>query len=198
MPGNTMQTADAARSNDLRFALSDWAEALAAEVNAAISVEMKSAHSSPAAIRRTVSKLMPTLLLDSFVLRLAGNARNSRKQRAMLIQLLSAADIGVTRAPQRAARTEPSDETLLTSEQAAALLQVSRTHTNSLIDSGNLGPVIRTAGRHRRIPESAVVAYKARRKEQQSLGLNAMTLASKRLGLYKDELQGIPRRSKRP
>ena len=91
----------------------------------------------------------------------------------------------------------PDETDELTSEEAAKLLHVSRTHLNTLVDTGRLGEVSRTAGRHRRISKAAVLQYKAASKERQAKGLDAMAEASERLGLYDQELEGVPVRSKR-
>jgi hypothetical protein len=74
---------------------------------------------------------------------------------------------------------------------------MSRTHVNSLMDSGALGFISRTAGGHRRISRAAVLAYKQDRRQRQAKGLEAMTGASQRLGLYEGELESIPRKKKR-
>lgn len=49
---------------------------------------------------------------------------------------------------------------LLTTAEAAAQLGMSRPHVSMLCDQGKLGEVIRSAGGHRRILQSAVDAYK--------------------------------------
>jgi excisionase family DNA binding protein len=85
-----------------------------------------------------------------------------------------------------------ADEEELTSEAASKLLHVSRTHVNTLADSGALGVVRRTDGGHRRISKAALLKYKALSKERQSKGLDAMVAASQKLGLYDAELEGLP------
>lgn len=69
---------------------------------------------------------------------------------------------------------------------------LSRTHVNSLADSGALGVVRRTGGGHRRISKAALLRYKALSKERQSKGLDAMVAASQKLGLYDAEVESLP------
>jgi len=52
------------------------------------------------------------------------------------------------------------DDQLLTTAEAAAQLGMSRPHVSMLCDQGKLGEVIRSAGGHRRIQQTAVDAYK--------------------------------------
>ena len=194
----TRSAAHARLGGSLRFALADWADTLAAGVSSAISREIKSPPASAAVIRKAIKNLMPSLLEEAFRRGLIENESGSRKQRAVLIHLLSAADAGAAHAaPAGFIAAESADDATLTSEQAATLLHMSRTHLNSLLDTGKLGLVVRTAGGHRRIAKAAVVAYKQECEQRQARGLEAMTQASRSLGLYQDELQGIPRRSTR-
>ena len=183
----------------LRFALADVADALAAGLSSAIVNSARGRAASADAIRKIVKDLMPSLLEGEFLRRLMENQRGARLKRAVLINLLSAADLGRTRSVRLPAEFGESadDEEVLTSEQAAELLHVSRTHVNTLMDSGALGAVVRTAGNHRRVPKAAVLAYREAGKKRQARGLEAMTRASERLGLYDRELAGIPRRSNR-
>jgi excisionase family DNA binding protein len=194
----TARAAQGKQPSGLRFALADLADSLAVGVSSAIVKKAKSRAASADVIRQTVKDLMPSLLEGEFSRRLMDNGRGARKQRAVLIHLLSSADMGNIPSGALAADSGKSgDEDILTSEQAAELLHVSRTHVNALMDSGALGPVMRTSGRHRRVPKAAVLAYKEQSKKRQARGLEAMARASQRLGLYDEELEGIPRRSKR-
>lgn len=84
----------------------------------------------------------------------------------------------------------------LTTEEAAALLSVSRSHVISLIKSQVL-TASRTSGGHHRISKAVVLAYKAEMKNRQAKGLDAMTAATADMGLYETELEGIPHRTKR-
>ena len=182
----------------LRFALADVADSLAAGVSSAIVSEAKGRAATADVIRKTVKDLMPSLLESEFLRRLVENEQGARQQRAVIIHLLSSADMGGTRSRPRPVDTgKPEDEEALTSAQAAELLHVSRTHVNTLLDSGVLGPVMRTAGHHRRISKGAVLAYKEESKKRQARGLDVMVQATERLGLYDAELEGVPRRSRR-
>ncbi len=82
---------------------------------------------------------------------------------------------------------EETNDQVLSSEEAAKLLHVSRTRINMLIDSGQLGQVTRTADGHRRVAQSAVLTYMVERKERRARALDAMVEATERLGLYDTE-----------
>lgn len=123
----------------------------------------------------------------------------AREHRALLSHVLSAAELQATvgedwaalmqtSGASRAAAGTAVDEAL-TSETASKLMHVSRTHVNSLADSGALGVVRRTGGGHRRISKAALLRYKALSKERQSKGLDAMVAASQKLGLYDAEVE---------
>lgn len=85
----------------------------------------------------------------------------------------------------------------MTSAEAARLLNVSRTYFNTLVETGKLGAIERTEGGHRRIPKSVVLAYQAEGRRKQTQALAELTAASEELGLYDDEMEGIPRREAR-
>lgn len=80
-------------------------------------------------------------------------------------------------------------------EAAAALLHVSRTYLNALIDEGQL-PARTTPGGHRRIPREAVLAFEERMRAEQREGLDRLMDASRRAGLYDAELDAVPVRRK--
>jgi len=185
-------------SSGLHFALENVAQSLAAQLTKAIAAHTQQANSS--AIGQVVSDVLPGFLEKEFTQVLLKNQGAARKRRAMLMHVLTAADVqAVMEDPAGApvdARAADGDEPL-TSEAAAKLLHVSRTHVNSLLDAGMLGEVSRTAGGHRRVSKAAVLAYKAASKARQAEGLDSLARASQRLGLYEDELAGVPRRAKR-
>ncbi|MFM0134386.1 helix-turn-helix domain-containing protein [Paraburkholderia sediminicola] len=85
----------------------------------------------------------------------------------------------------------------LTSEEAAKLLHVSRSHLNRLVDEGKLDGVRYTQGGYRRIQRAAVLAYKEEIKTTQKKGLNRMVEASERMGLYDKELEELPDHARR-
>ncbi|MFM0179043.1 excisionase family DNA-binding protein [Paraburkholderia aspalathi] len=85
-----------------------------------------------------------------------------------------------------------SEDEELTSEEAARLLHVSRTHLNTLVDEGKLGVVRHTQSGHRRIQRTAVLAHKEKIKTMQKKGLDRTVDASERMGLYDNELEGLP------
>jgi excisionase family DNA binding protein len=182
-------------SERLHFALENVARSLVTPLTAAIAARAQQPMNSKA-IRHVVSDVLPGFLEKEFTQGLLRNEKAARERRAMLMHVLSTADVRAFM--ENLAETPAVDEDeQLTSQAAAKLLHVSRTHLNTLLDAGKLGEVSRTAGGHRRISKAAVLAYKAASKARQAEGLASMARASQRLGLYKDELAGVPRRAKR-
>lgn len=186
-------------ASGLHFALANMARALASQVNAVIAAQMKR-QATTDTIGHMVNDLLPGLLEKEFTNDLLKNQAAARKRRAVLVHILTAADaqgfaIDPVDTLGNASSAEDGDE--LTSEEAARLLRVSRTHLNTLLDAGKLGAVRRTEGGHRRVAKAAVLAYKAESQQRQAQGLAAMAEASHRLGLYDEEMAGVPRRRKR-
>ncbi|MGH2354900.1 MAG: helix-turn-helix domain-containing protein [Chloroflexota bacterium] len=73
---------------------------------------------------------------------------------------------------------------LLTSQEAADVLSVSRPYLVRLLERGEI-PFTMT-GTHRRILASDLLAYKARRDAKRREGLRQLTQLSEELGLYAD------------
>lgn len=152
-----------------------------------------------------LATVIPTLLADAFESEFTGSSELARRRRAMLAHLLSTAELMslsgkviAASAPSPAPRVTGSERESgeLTSEEAAKLLHVSRTHLNTLVDEGKLGQVRHTEGGHRRIPRAAVLAYRENTKKAQKKGLDRMVEASGRMRLYDEELEGLPVRPK--
>ena len=181
-------------TSGLHLAFDGVAKTLVAKVNAVIAQQLAQQVSSSAVITQKVADEMPALLEQAFIVDFLQDKASARHRRAILTHLLSAAELqSVNQVPVPVAA--PAQE--LTSEAAAKLLHVSRTHLNTLVDTGQLGEVRRTPGGHRRIAKAAVLAYKAASRERQARGLEAMMEATERLGLYEEELAGLPVRAKR-
>lgn len=188
----------------LHVAFEGLAKALVAKVNALIAQQLERQAASKT-IEKKVAAMMPMVLEQAFILNFLHDHQDAaRHRRAILSHLLTAAELqnvvgSASIAPLAGMPSEaaPTDAVELTSEAAAKLLHVSRTHLNTLVDTGQLGNVRRTAGGHRRIAKAAVLQYKAASKDRQAKGLDAMVEATERLGLYDNELDGIPVRYKR-
>ena len=174
-------------SHELRLALDGMAKSVASQLTEVLSTELAHAPSART-LNKTLRQSLPAILERQFREGLLKDEGGARKRRATLLHALAAAherDSG-----------EKTGETL-TSEAAATMLHVSRTHLNTLADAGQLGAVSRTAGGHRRIARAAVLAYQQAQQKREAAGLKTMAAASRRLGLYDDDLTGIPTRSKR-
>ena len=184
-------------SSLLPAALGGVTAALSEDLSKLVRAEL-ARHSGVATVDHALKNALPGLIERSFQSSfLAGTADTHRCRMAML-HLLSAAELhnhgaGLLGGAPAEAPGEAAD---LTTEEAAKMLCLSRTHVVSLVKSGAL-PASSTAGGHRRISEAAVLAYKEGMKARQSKGLDAMMEASADLGLYDGELEGIPRRAKR-
>jgi excisionase family DNA binding protein len=197
------ETAEKQAESWLQAVLASVAETMVASVSKVITTQMKR-NASAAEVSKAVKNSLPQLLRDGFQSGLLIDEEESRKRRARLMQLLASVDakdfgvdLPVSGPGAPGARDGDGDgEDELTSEAASKLLHVSRTHLNTLLDSGAL-PSSRTAGGHRRVSKAAVLAYREQMKVRQSAGLDAMMEASRRLGLYHNDLDGIPRRAKR-
>jgi excisionase family DNA binding protein len=186
----------------LDFALAEMATALSALLTAKLKKNGKKSATQAAALHRLLTDGMLSMLEEVFFRGLlAANDERARQQRAILMHLLSTAELrrlspNMTMSAV-SATAAPGEDEVVTSEKAAQLLHVSRTHVNSLVEAGKLGPVTLTEGGHRRISKAAVLHYKADSKHRQARGLATMTEASQRLGLYDHELAGIRRKAKR-
>jgi len=153
-------------------------------------------------LAQTISADLPQLL-EKHMLRGLLVDEQAAVTRARLAHALSALTLQEFATPDEAQRTArgntlPNDDAdTLTSAEAARLLNVSRTHLNTLVSAGKLGLVDRTEGGHRRISRSAVLAYRTRSRRQQEQAMADMAAASDDLGMYDDELKSIPRRKAR-
>lgn len=190
---------------ELSFVLADITAGFAAKLSSLVNAQLKAKKASPKVVEKVVAEKVPALLEEAFVTGLLVS-KAAAEQRAVLLHLLSTVQVqslgltGKALPREKAASVEAPealDDDELTSEEAAKLLHVSRSHLNTLADSGALGEIRRTAGNHRRISRTALLAYKASSKERQSKGLDAMMDASRKLGLYDEELAGVPRRASR-
>lgn len=187
----------------LHFALDGLAKDLAAHLVTLVEAQFAGSKASRKAVEKIVTAQVPALLEQSFTTSFLAAETAVRARRAVLAHLLSTAELQATvgaGAGMLAGAGEASgddEDEGLTSEAAAKLLHVSRTHLNSLADSGVLGVVRRTDGGHRRISKAALLGYKARSRERQTKGLDAMMAASQKLGLYEEELAGLPVRKSR-
>lgn len=85
---------------------------------------------------------------------------------------------------------------LLTVEETAKLLFVSRSHVHMLLQRGDLTAIQETPESPVHVLRAAVLEYRKKMRADQKAALDAMVEASERLGLYDKELEGLPYRRK--
>ncbi|SFT97623.1 helix-turn-helix domain-containing protein [Paraburkholderia aspalathi] len=185
-----------------RAALNDFASSLVTELRTLIVEPDVAARRDRKSLERLLEQALPSYVEKVFVKTFLDRRPSTRRRRALLTHLLTTANLrsipGVTGKAVESCQEEPEgDDDELTSESAARLLHVSRTHLNALVNSGALGEIRRTPGGHRRISKAALLAYRKDSKNRQRDGLNKMMNASRRLGLYNEELEGVPVRRNR-
>jgi len=185
MPTNTSATLPDVRgaSDTLAAQIADVVRSLTGRMLEDTSASKKAARGASAQqlVKQAMNSIVQSLLVDDAV---------AQRQRTILAQLLLTANLlksGANESSQALALGGEVGDPLLSSEEAAKLLHVSRTHINMLIDSGKLGQITRTEGGHRRIARTVVLKYKAESKLRRARGVNAMVAATERLGLYDAE-----------
>lgn len=114
-------------------------------------------------------------------LTLSSQTTEGKALRMGLIAKLASAELG--QAPAVESLPASASDILLTTAQAAELLDVSRPYVAMLCDQGKLGQIVATEGGHRRIRSSAVQAYLAARTRQYE-GAPTPREAAEAAGLY--------------
>lgn len=184
----------------LQSAMQGFAKSIGEQVNAIL---RKHGKPVPKVLEKQIADAMPTIVQRAFVTGLLADGKKPREARVLLTHVLSTAEMQndsalrdlLRNAVPQAFFMAPEDE--VTSEEAAKLLFVSRTHVNKLVREGLLGEVRSTEGGHRRIPRAAVLAYKAEMKIKQGRALDKMMEATARMGGYDEETAALPVRGKR-
>ena len=87
----------------------------------------------------------------------------------------------------KAITVAPLDQ-LLTTQEAADFLGISRPTLVKLLEQGKIAYVCPGAGRHRRVRLSDVLSYQARKRESRRATLDQMTAEAAEAGLY----DGVP------
>ncbi len=175
--------------------------AVAAAFLAASEATPKSSALNAGTLSEALSSEVDHLLLRSITAGLlTAQDETGHIRRNAMMRLLVEAD--APKHPASRAQSQWSEGTsdagdVLTSEQAAKLLNVSRPHINKLLDTGLIPGVERMPGGHRRISRGAVLQYKEGMKLRQSKASREVGRISNELGLYDDELDGIPESPKR-
>lgn len=85
---------------------------------------------------------------------------------------------------------------LLTVEETAKLLFVSQSHVHKLLQRGDLTAIQDTPEGAVHVLRTAVLEYRKKMRAAQKAGLDAMMEASERLGLYDQEIEGLPNHRK--
>lgn len=171
--------------------LADPLNPLAAQVGREVAAEVKSiVWSGPKGSRNATTVIVElkstdleariTVLVARALDRsLSSPTAEGKALRMALIAKLANAEIGEITALE----TKPAEDSLLTTAEAAAKLEVSRPHVSMLCDQGKLGEVVMTEGGHRRIRASAVRAYLDTRTRQLD-GVKSPREAGLDAGLY--------------
>lgn len=85
---------------------------------------------------------------------------------------------------------------MLSSEKAAELLHVSLRYLIELLANGNIPGAQNAEDGDWCVPKAAVLQYKVQMKKHQSKASADVVRVSRDLGLYDDELEGIPKAPK--
>ena len=165
-------------------AFSGMALSVSEQLGPALASRMESVGVTASDLQGLLRSLLDEVLPREFLTRMS-----SRHQRAALLALLSASEDAPDMADWSGKPATGGD--MLTSEEGAALLHVSRTHFNKLVDAGKIA-ADKTEGGHRRVQRSEVLRYKADSQARRTAAIDRMQDASVRMGLYDDELAGIP------
>lgn len=194
--------AETRRIQGVQVALDALSKDVASQLVVLLRTQLAAAKPSRNVVEKALVEAVPAALERAFVTSFLSGESVARERRAVLAHLLSSAELqaavgGDWTAPMEArtftkAASKVHEDEELTSEAASRLLHVSRTHLNTLADSGVLGSVRRTDGGHRRISKAALLKYKAASRQRQAKGLDATVAASQKLGLYDVELAGLP------
>lgn len=186
----------------LHLALGAFSKDLTAQVVTLVHERLGATRPSRKMVEKALVERLTAFLEQSFVTSFLSGKEQAREHRALLSHVLSLAELHATVGADWSALTQATgaskaggsaeENEWLTSEVASKLLHVSRTHLNTLADSGVLGVIRRTLGGHRRISKAALLKYKASIQGTQSKSLEAMVAASQKLGLYDAELEGLP------
>ncbi|MGQ7935260.1 helix-turn-helix domain-containing protein [Paraburkholderia sp. D1E] len=126
---------------------------------------------------------MLKVALDDAVL--AGRREHAvaaRDARAALMLLLSASNISTQIFD--AARPSLKQDRMLSTENVAQILNVSRPYVVKLADSGKLGAIEKTEGGQRRIPTATVEAYRSDRQAKSRKALEDLAATSDEARLY--------------
>lgn len=120
-----------------------------------VGAKLDSAH-VPARLHEHLKRVIAEALSTS----LCAQTELGTQLRMALVGRLASLQSGAS--PQAVlATTAAGDDEVLTTAQAAALLEVSRPYFSMLCDAGKLGEVLKTEGGHRRVSKGAVEAYRA-------------------------------------
>ncbi|MHA6801149.1 helix-turn-helix domain-containing protein [Bounagaea algeriensis] len=96
----------------------------------------------------------------------------------------------VTAMAQGMAITVAPHNTMLTTQEAADMLGVSRPTLIKLLSSGEISYSMH--GRHRRVRLADVVAYQQRTRQEREAALHEMAVEGEEAGFYEDTLQSLP------
>lgn len=88
-------------------------------------------------------------------------------------------------------------EGVVTLEEAAKILNVSRSYMKTLLESGDLGPVRSTPEGQPLLSAATVHRYRSISRAERAAGLKKMVEATEKLGLYDLDFSKLPRKPRR-
>lgn len=192
---STSQPSQDQPNSGLHFALSHLGASLADKLAEAFA--SRSTNRLPRGFEDLLKEMLPKLLEQEFTHDLLAEQPLAQRRRAVLMHVLSSSNLQAIDGPalldlQPSPIASAEDDEEITSEEAAKILRVSRTHINTLMDRGHLAGS-RTAGGHRRVSKASLEAYKSEARKKQLDGLRQMVSASNEMGLYEAPSKRKPR-----
>lgn len=149
---------------------------------------------------KDMAALSPTELLDlltlcferAFITPRPELADQANRARSTLTSLISIGNVLAFMGPSvgRAPTRELATNDVMSTEDAARLLNVSRPYVIKLADAGKLGLVLKTEGNHRKLLGSEVRAYQEAQQKVGAAALQRVIDVSQEAGAYVNDHEG--------
>ena len=112
----------------------------------------------PAQVPTSLHASLKRVVVEALYASLGAQTEVGKQLRMAIVGKLAILESGTPNSA--AAPAAAAEDEVLTTAQAAALLEASRPYVAMLCDAGKLGEVLKTEGGHRRVRKSAVDAYR--------------------------------------